>query len=55
MSALNALIHVTPNVSCKQRKNFDSNLNRREPVMTKTKIVAEAMLMRSMTETGKPY
>lgn len=23
--------------------------------MTKTKIVAEAMLMRSMTETGKPY
>jgi hypothetical protein len=52
--ALKQSILVIHNDFYKQRKLKILNF-RREPIMTKTKIKAEALLMQSMTETGKPY
>jgi hypothetical protein len=44
-------------VSCKPRKyntKFEFAYSR-HPVMAKTKMASEKILMKSMTETGKPY
>lgn len=56
MLVLKLLILEILNDSFKQRKLSSNNdLFRRDPVMAKTKMVSERLLMQSMADKGFPY